>query len=152
MTRSAPLRPRHRSAALCALFALLVAGCAAAPQHEPDQLRLARQYFAANNAAARRGPQAQQDFFHRTQHPDFADRTCDLDRTTVELDPALSTLRPDPGFTIDGTRPRGAPWVVAVEVTTRRDGSVTGHQIGSQHLVLLGGAVYAFAPCPTQGR
>lgn len=152
MTGSAPPRPRRRTAALCGvLSALLAAGCAAAPR-EPEQLRLARQYFADNNAAARRGPQAQQDFFHRTQHPDFADRTCDLDRTTVELDPALSTLRPDPGFTVDGTRPRGSPWVVAVEVTTRRDGSITGHQIGSQHLVLLNGSAYAFAPCPTEGR
>ncbi|MGP4016844.1 hypothetical protein [Saccharopolyspora sp. 5N708] len=127
--------------------ALLATGCAA-PATESEALRLSKQYFTDNNAAAAQNPQAQQAFFRRTQHPDFADRICDLGATTVELDPALSTLRPDPGFAPEGIRPRGEIWVVGVEVTTRTAGSGTGHQIGSQHLVLLDGRMYGFAPCP----
>ncbi|MEV5542575.1 hypothetical protein AB0L13_37715 [Saccharopolyspora shandongensis] len=127
---------------------LFAAGCAQPPT-ESESLRLSEQYFAENNAAAAEGPQAQQEFFRRTQHPDFQDQTCDLGTITVELDPALSTLRPDPGFAPDGAKPRGEIWVVGVEVTTRSAGSTTGHQIGSQHLVLLDGRMHGFAPCPT---
>ncbi|MBB5154555.1 hypothetical protein [Saccharopolyspora phatthalungensis] len=127
---------------------LFAAGCAVAPT-EPDPLRLSKQYFADNNTAAAQGPHAQQEFFRRTQHPDFAGQACDLGATTVELDPALSTLRPDPGFAPDGIRPRGEIWIIGVEVTTRSDGSTTGHQIGSQHLVLVDDRMYGFAPCPT---
>ncbi|MCI2419698.1 hypothetical protein MOQ72_19820 [Saccharopolyspora sp. K220] len=140
---------RRWTAVLIGLSAVLsTAGCAA-PATESEPLRLSKQYFADNNVAAARGPQAQHDFFRRTQHPDFADQTCDLGDTTVELDPALSTLQPDPGFAPDGVRPRGEIWVVGVEVTTRTAGSRTGHQIGSQHLVLLDDRMYGFAPCPS---
>ncbi|WP_229680556.1 hypothetical protein [Saccharopolyspora thermophila] len=142
-------RNRRRNLAVAGVATLLVAaGCAARPP-EPQPLRLARQYFAENNAAARQGPQAQQEFFDRTQHPDFADHTCALGDTTVELDPAYSTLRPDPAYAPDGVTPRGEIWIIGVEVTTRTAGSITGHQIGSQHLVLLDGRMRAFAPCPT---
>ncbi|TWF94818.1 hypothetical protein [Saccharopolyspora dendranthemae] len=125
------------------IAALCVSGCTAAPQ-PPDF----RGYFADNNAAAAAGPQAQQEFFRRTQHPDFTDNTCELDDLTVRLDPAWSTLRPDPGFATDGVVPRGEIWAIGVEVTTRANGSATGHQIGSQHLVVLDGRTFAFAPCP----
>lgn len=109
-----------------------------------------REYFAANNAAADRGPEAQQEFFRRTQHPDYTDRTCELDDQTVRIDPAMSTLRPDPDFAPDDIAPlRGQVRVVGVEVTTRGDNGVVGHQIGSQHVVLLDGRAYGFAPCPT---
>jgi hypothetical protein len=126
----------------------LTAGCAAPPT-ESEPLRLSEQYFADNNAAAAQGPHAQQEFFRRTQHPDFADQTCDLGATTIELDPAFSTLRPDPGFAPNDVRPRGEIWIIGVEVTTRTGGSSTGHQIGSLHLVLLDGLMHGFAPCPT---
>ncbi|KAA5829149.1 hypothetical protein F1721_26130 [Saccharopolyspora hirsuta] len=131
-----------------AAAAAFAAACAPSPA-VPPAFRLAQQYFAANNAAARSGPEAQQEFFRRTQHPDFTDRSCDLGGTTVELDPAMSTLRPDPGYAPDGLPPRGEVWVVGVEVTTRTAGTVTGHQIGSQHLVVLDGRLHGFAPCPS---
>ncbi|GAA4621154.1 hypothetical protein [Saccharopolyspora hordei] len=140
-------RPRRRAGVLTG--AVLVVAACAPPQEPPAPTALAEQYFADNNAAARSGPEAQQEFFRRTQHPDFTDQACELGDTTVELDPAMSTLRPDPGFAPDGRRPRGEVWVVGVEVTTRTAGTVTGHQIGSQHLVLLDGRIRAFAPCPS---
>ncbi|MDI2031091.1 hypothetical protein QFW96_20840 [Saccharopolyspora sp. TS4A08] len=125
------------------LAALCLTGCASTPQ-QPDF----RGYFADNNAAAAAGPAAQQEFFNRTQHPDFTANTCELGDLTVRLDPAWSTLRPDPGFTADGVVPHGQIWVIGVEVTTRTGGSTTGHQIGSQHLVVLDGRTFGFAPCP----
>lgn len=132
-----------------AAVVLVLAACSGPPE-APDQVRLADQYFRDGNAAARRGPSAQEDFFRATQHPDFADRTCVLGDMTVDLDPALSTLRPDPGFSPSGSGPpRGSTWVVGVEVTTRRGGEVVGKQIGSLHLVLLDGRVHGFAPCPS---
>ncbi|MDA3627882.1 hypothetical protein OU415_20785 [Saccharopolyspora sp. WRP15-2] len=142
-------RFRCRSAVLVgASAAVFAAGCAQPPP-EPAAVGLAEQYFADNNAAARSGPAAQQEFFRRTQHPDFTDQTCDLGDTTVQLDPAMSTLRPDPGYAPDGLAPRGEIWVIGVEVTTRTAGTTTGHQIGSMHLVLLDGQLRAFAPCPS---
>nr|WP_228046533.1 hypothetical protein [Saccharopolyspora sp. HNM0983] len=124
----------------------LVSGCSSAPT-DSDAREAAVQYFAENTTAARSGPQQQARFFTATQHPDFADRVCDLGSTTVEFDPALSTLRPDPEFTTAGQVPRGSVWVVAVEVTIREQGRITAHQIGSQHLVLLRGEARGFAPC-----
>ncbi|MER7082425.1 hypothetical protein SAMN02982929_05356 [Saccharopolyspora kobensis] len=126
---------------------MLATACAAPPE-EPAAVGMVERYFAENNAAARSGPAAQQEFFRRTQHPDFTDLSCDLGDTAVELDPAMSTLRPDPGYAPDGVAPRGEVWVVGVEVTTRTAGTVTGHQIGSQHLVVLDGRLRGFAPCP----
>lgn len=138
-------RCRGRTVAL-GLLTAICCGCAAG---DTEQLRLARQYFADNNSAAARGPAAQRYFFQRTQHPDFIGGACDPGEVTVDLDPALSTLRPAPGFRPDGIRsPRGTTWVIGVEVTVRRAGMVVGHQIGSQHLVYLDGRVYGFAPCP----
>ncbi|GAB3291887.1 hypothetical protein [Parasphingorhabdus pacifica] len=144
--------PKH-SPARCALIALLcpallVVGCGSAPEDtEPD--RSVRQYFADNNAAAARGPEAQQEFFDRSQHPDFSGHVCELGELTVELEPALTTLRPDPDFDPAGTGPpRGELWVVGVEVTTRRSGTVLGRQIGSVHLAFLQERVFGFAPCP----
>ena len=122
---------------------VLVAGCGSSD--DP-----VRRYFAGNNAAARQGPAAQQEFLDRTQHPDFVDQVCELGDTTIELDPAMSTLRPDPGFTPDGAGPvRGEVWAVGVEVTLRRQGTVVGRQIGSQHVVLIDDQPFGFAPCPT---
>ncbi len=130
---------------------VLASGCSVGAQHsgEQDQLRLARRYFHDNNAAARRGPAAQQEFLRRAQHPDYSADVCDLGAMTVTLDPVLSTLRPDPTFSPGGITPRGEIWVVAVEVTVRRNGVVSAHQVGSQHLVHLSERVYGFTPCPS---
>lgn len=127
------------------LASLAVAGCA-----RPDaaRARTIARYFAANNAAARHGPAAQQEFLRRTQHPDFRETVCELAGMTVTVRPAWATLRRDPEFTVDGRRPRGRIRVVSVEVTVRRDRSVVARQIGSQHVVLLDGRAHGFAPCP----
>ena len=136
-------------ALLTGALALSITACASPPQ-EPEQVRLGSRYFQENNLAARQGPQAQEGFFARTQHPDFREQTCQLGTATVDLEPALSTLRPDPGYSPSGMGPpRGEVWVVGVEVTTRRDGAIIGRQVGSQHLVLLDGQAYGFAPCPS---
>lgn len=129
--------------------ALAVLAACSSPPEVPDQVRLADRYFRDNNAAARQGPPAQEAFFRSTQHPDFRGQTCELGDMTVDLDPALPTLRPDPGFApSEAGPPRGSTWVVGVEVTTRRGGEVVGQQIGSLHLVVLDGRMYGFAPCP----
>lgn len=132
-----------RLAAILCGSLVLITGCAAS--EDPVQ-----RYFAENNAAARQGPAAQREFLRRTQHPDFVDQLCELGDTTVELDPAMSTLRRDPGFTPDGAGPpRGEVWAVGVEVTLRRQDTVVGRQIGSQHVVLIDDQPYGFAPCPS---
>ncbi|MDA3644934.1 hypothetical protein LZ318_03870 [Saccharopolyspora indica] len=139
---------RGRFRPIVLIGASVLATACAAPPEEPAAVGLVERYFAENNAAARSGPAAQQEFFRRTQHPDFTDLNCDLGDITVQLDAAMSTLRPDPGYAPDGLPPRGEIWVVGVEVTTRTAGTVTGHQIGSQHLVVLDGRLRGFAPCP----
>lgn len=143
-------RPARATAALVAVLATLAA-CSpgSAPPDRPRHERLITRYFRENNAAARQGPAAQQEFLRRTQHPDFSGQSCELGGVTVSLDPAMSTLRRDREFAPDGVTPRGETWVVGVEVTVRRDRAVVATQIGSQHLVLLAGRVYGFAPCPT---
>lgn len=140
-----PTAPRTGALIHCGLLLGLAAtGCA------PSGADPVRQYFSDYNTAARQGPAAQRDFLARTQHPDFTDQTCDLGDTTVELDPAMSTLRPDPAFSPDGAGPpRGEVWIIGVEVVLRRDGTVTGRQVGSQHVVVLDGRVHGFAPCPS---
>lgn len=129
----------------------LLWGGSAPPEEgtSPSERRSAvTDYFAANNAAARRGPDAQRAFLRRTQHPDFRESTCSLAGRTVTIDPAPRTLRRDPDFTVHGLRPAGRVRVVAVEVTVRRAGEIVGRQIGSKHLVSLDGEIYGFAPCP----
>ena len=117
-------------------------------------------YFDAVNAAADQGSAAQERFFAGTQHPDFRDLQCSLQGLTVTADPAYTTLHTDPDWQpplADGA-PRGTVYVVAATVTVQRrtvrpstgQGSteVLGSQIGSLHVVVLGGAAYGFAPCP----
>ena len=128
-----------------ACVAVVLAGCSSTSDH----LRLAQEYFAAHNDAARLSSPAQEEFFRRTQHPDFTAHSCPLGGVTVESEPVYSTLRRDPHFRPDGdARARGETWVIAVEVTTRREGEIVGRQIGSQHLVRLDDRMYGFAPCP----
>lgn len=111
-------------------------------------------YFDEINQAGDQGAGQQHAAFRRRQHPDYQNQLCDLGDLTLRLEPTLSTLRPDAGWTPpdsagrpSGERPRGAVYVVAVTVTVRREGVPVGSQIGSQRLVLLDGTAYGFAPC-----
>lgn len=134
------------------LLAVLV-GCTRVSEPPADadagDRRLVADYFAAANAAAGEGPAAQQRFFDATQHPDFRGARCPLDGATVVSEPTMSTLRPDPDWRPAGATapPRGTVHVIAVTATVRRDGVELGTQIGSQHVVVLGGRGYGFAPC-----
>lgn len=144
-------RWRARGLLLLGMPICLLWGGSAPPQEGPspaEPRNAITDYFAANNAAARHGPDAQRAFLRRTQHPDFRENTCSLAGRTVTIDPAPRTLRRDPGFTVHSLRPSGRVWVIAVEVTVRRSGEIVGRQIGSKHLVSLDGSIYGFAPCP----
>lgn len=143
-------RHPHRRVFGCLAVLIVATGCSSTPEppQDAEERRLAREYFGDNNVAARKDPSAQQEFLRRTQHPDFSGQGCDLGARTVELDPVMSTLRPDSGFSPDGVSPRGRSWVVAVEVTVRRHGAIIGKQAGSQHIVFLNRRAYGFAPCP----
>jgi len=121
-------------------------------QGTDGQQALVKQYFTDLNDAAGEGPAAQREFLRRTQHPDFTDRACDLGDLTLRIEPALSTLRPDPRWKPEEAtaRPRGTTYVVGVSVRIRRDGSTLAEQIGSQRVVVLSGKAYGFTPCPTR--
>ncbi len=144
---------RRRGLLVVLLLAVLV-GCTRAGADPPagaavSDRQLVAEYFAAANAAAGEGPAAQQRFFDATQHPDFRGARCPLDEATVVSEPTMSTLRPDPDWRPAGATapPRGTVHVIAVTATVRRDGVELGTQIGSQHVVVLGGRGYGFAPC-----
>lgn len=115
------------------------------PHHE-----LVTGYFDAVNAAADQGSTAQERLFARTQHPDFRDPQCSLQGLTVTADPAYTTLRTDPDWRppLAEDPPRGTVYVIAATVTVRSDDGVLGSQIGTLHVVILGGIAYGFAPCP----
>jgi hypothetical protein len=149
-----------------ALFAalaglLLLSGCnstvaghpVAAASSDGDRA-LVESYFTELNASAADGPATQRDFLRRSQHPDFTDNLCDLGNLTLNVDPAMSTLRIDPDWVPPdagrgATHPRGLVYVLGVSVSIRQDGAVLGEQIGSQRVVVLDGKAYGFAPCPT---
>ncbi|MQA16693.1 MAG: hypothetical protein GEV09_21940 [Pseudonocardiaceae bacterium] len=142
---------RARGVLLAVLLAATVpTGCA---RSDPGRsaASLIVEYFAAANAAAGRGPAAQQRFFEATQHPDFRDEPCPLQGITVVSEPAMATLRPDPDWLPAGARqpPRGTSHVVAVTATVHRGQADLGTQIGSEHVVVLDGRAYGFAPCPS---
>ncbi|ASU80432.1 hypothetical protein CDG81_21590 [Actinopolyspora erythraea] len=150
------IHPRRGFAPLaCSLSLPVLLGClvgdrpvGTSSSWETGPVRSVTAYFRTNNAAARLGPEEQRVFLHRTQHPDYRSPSCSLGGMTVTAEPAPATLRPDGEFTVAGSRPRGSVWVIGVEVTVRRDGAIVGRQLGSQHLVRLGGQWYGFAPCP----
>ncbi len=140
---------------------LAVAGCtstvageptaAASPTQDRD---LVEGYFDELNAAAEDGPDTQRDFLRRSQHPDYGDDLCDLGDLTLNVEPAMSTLRIDPDWVPpdsgrNATHPRGMVYVLGVSVSIRQDGALLGEQIGSQRVVVLEGKAYGFAPCPT---
>jgi hypothetical protein len=148
---------------LCLAGLLAVAGCttsidgmpvaAASPSHDRQ---LVEDYFKELNASAADGPATQREFLQRSQHPDYTDELCDLGDLTLNVDPAMSTLRVDPdwvppGAGKDATHPRGQVYVLGVSVSIRQDGALLGEQIGSQRVVILDGKAYGFAPCPTGG-
>lgn len=147
--------------AVLGLAGLLIAGCSstvagvALPAASPaDDKRLVQDYFTELNAAAADGPATQRDFLRRSQHPDYADELCDLGDLTLNIEPAMSTLRVDPDWVPpdagrDAAHPRGLVYVLGVSVSIREDGALLGEQIGSQRVVVLDGKAYGFAPCPT---
>jgi len=147
------------SAALTVLTALSLSGCAVRVAGDPvgvdDSGSVAAEqvqaYFTELNSAGAQGLGAQREFLRRTQHPDFTDRLCELRGLTLSVQPAMSTLRRDPGWKPDAKAevPRGDIQVVAVTVTIRRDSTLLGEQIGSQRVVLLDGRAYGFSPCPS---
>ncbi|CAM3445900.1 hypothetical protein KIPE111705_09095 [Kibdelosporangium persicum] len=135
---------------------VLLAGCSTAVAGSPvagdgSDKDLIAGYFAAFDAAAARGSEAQQEFLRRTQHPDFTDRICELPGVTITVQPTMSTLRPDTKWAPEGANhPRGDVYVVAVSLTVVKDGQVLGDQIGSERIVVLDGTVYGFMPCLRQ--
>ena len=136
--------------------ALLLAGCGSAiagvarPLRVTDVEReLVSGYFADLNEAGGQGASEQRDLLKDTQHPDFRDEDCRPPAGTIRVQPTLTTLRLDPAWTPPGAdeHPRGVVLVVAVTLTVVQEGSEVGSQIGSQHVVLLNGKAYGFAPC-----
>ncbi|MCP3799128.1 hypothetical protein NLX83_07660 [Allokutzneria sp. A3M-2-11 16] len=143
--------------AAAALLLLATAGCqntitgeAALPGVGDAERALVVRHVDDGNAAAAKGSAAQQELYRKTQHPDFHSGICQLNGLTVLTEPVWSTLRPDPKWSPGGNSipPRGNVYVVAVSVSTRRDNTTVGNQIGSQHVVVLNGMAYGFAPCP----
>ncbi|MPZ66273.1 MAG: hypothetical protein GEU83_12415 [Pseudonocardiaceae bacterium] len=144
----------HRCGVPVILLLAVLVGCTRAGPDPPagaavGDRQLVAEYFAAANTAAQQGAAAQQRFLDATQHPDFRGARCPLDGATVVSEPAMSTLRPDPGWLPAGAAapPRGIVHIVAVTATVRRDGVELGTQIGSRHVVVLDGRGYGFAPC-----
>jgi hypothetical protein len=135
----------------------LAAGCSTAVTGDPIAARLGDEtliagYFSEFGKSAGQGAAAQADFLRKTQHPDYTDRLCDLQGATVEVDPTMATLRPDPDWAPDpGRKPRGKVYVVAVSLRVLRDGKVLGEQIGSERIVVLDGTVHGFMPCFRDG-
>lgn len=142
---------------LLGTLVVLLAGCSVAgcsvtvpgSPVQPSDADLVSAYFNAFDAAGDKGSAAQSAFFQVTQHPDFKNLQCDLGGITIDAQPALSSLRPDQGWTLQsGVHPRGTVYVVAVLLTVRKDDQTLGTQIGSQRVVVLDGSVYGFMPCP----
>ncbi len=136
--------------------ALLLAACGSAITGTPRSLQvtdvereLVSGYFADLNEAGGQGTAEQRELLEDTQHPDFRDDDCQLPAGTIRVQPTMSTLRLDPAWTPPGEdeHPRGVVLVVAVTLTVVQEGSEVGSQIGSQHVVLLNGKAYGFAPC-----
>lgn len=141
--------------ALLAACALLLVGCGSAVPGTARPLRvtdverqLVEGYFADLNEAGGQGMAEQRELLRDTQHPDFREE-CELPAGTLRVEPTMSTLRLDADWTPPGEdeHPRGVVLVVAVTVTLLQDGAELGSQIGSQHVVLLNGKAYGFAPC-----
>ena len=143
-------------AATALVCALLLVGCGSAITGTARPLRvtdvereLVSGYFADLNEAGAQGTSEQRDLLKDTQHPDFRDEDCQLPSGTIKVQPTMSTLRLDPTWTPPGEdeHPRGVVLVVAVTLTVVQEGAEVGSQIGSQHVVLLNGKAYGFAPC-----
>lgn len=134
----------------------LLAGCAAPVQGTARPVELTdgdrgviRAYYDDLNKSGDESSGDQETRLKETQHPDFRGKSCDLRGATLKIEPTWSTLRMDADWTPPGDKahPRGVVYVVAVTVTLRQEKTVIGSQIGSQHVVMLDGKVYGFAPC-----
>ncbi|GAA3880312.1 hypothetical protein GCM10022243_51160 [Saccharothrix violaceirubra] len=145
--------------ALAALCALLLTGCGPAVAGTPKPLTitdteraLVSGYFDNLNKAGTAGVDKQRELLRETQHPDFEDDDCELPEGTLRVVPTLATLRLDADWTPpeQDEHPRGVVFVVAVTLTLFQEGTEIGSQIGSQHVVLLNGRAYGFAPCITR--
>ena len=128
-----------------------LAGCSA-PQvvtrPDTDADRIER-HFDALNAAGRQSSEAQDEFLRDSQHPDFTDRLCELDGRTLDVYPALSTIRLDGDWAPEGgDPPSGSVYVVSVSTTIRQAGALVGEQIGAEHVAVLDGETFGFSPCP----
>jgi hypothetical protein len=141
------------------LAAALLAGCGTTIAGQPvgpgvteADRALIVEYFDHNNIAARAGAAAQRQFLRRTQHPDVP-MNCDLGELTVLLEPAMTTVRPDPSWQPDmstaNDSPRGKVFLIGVTATVQREQTTLGTQIDSMHVVLFDGMAYGIAPCPT---
>lgn len=137
---------------------VLVAGCTTTVAGSPSvggagasDRALVEAYYADLNAAAEEGSGAQRDFLAETQHPDYSDELCDLGDLTLRIEPAMTTFRPDADWAPDprDDPPEGKIYVLGVSITIRQQGATLAEQIGSQRVVVLDGAAYGFAPCPT---
>ncbi|GAB2762072.1 hypothetical protein [Amycolatopsis magusensis] len=140
-----------RKPVVCLVLALLATGCGTTPLQPRQETGtdLISRYFDNFNRAGDQGPEEQQRFLEDARHPDFTGQECELGDLTMDIYPAMSTVRPDPDWSPDGEDPpRGEVFVVAVSLTVRRAGAAIGEQIGSQRVVLLDRRVYGFAPCP----
>lgn len=149
---------RTQLAAVLLSGALVVAGCTSTVAGVPTaggagggDRALVQAYFGDLNAAGKEGPEVQAEFLADTQHPDYTDLLCDLDGLTLNIEPAMTTFRPDRDWAPDpgDDPPQGDIYVLGVSVTIRQQGAVLGEQIGSQRVVVLDGQAYGFAPCPT---
>jgi hypothetical protein len=147
--------------AVLLLATALLAGCGTTVDGQPvppsateRDRALIVEYFDHNNIAARAGAAAQRQFLRRTQHPDVP-LECDLGELTVLLEPAMTTLRPDPSWqpgispASSTASPRGKVFVIGVTATVQREQTTLGTQIGSMHVVVFDGMAYGIAPCPT---
>ncbi|HEY0448975.1 hypothetical protein [Actinophytocola sp.] len=147
---------------LVTALALILAGCSSQVPGRAVPARagsaggdrgLVEAYFTDLNASADEGVASQREFLRRTQHPDFADRLCDLGNLTLHVEPAMSTFRADPKWVPPESpasrHPRGTVYVLGVSVSVRQQGALLGEQIGSQRVVVLDGKAYGFSPCPT---
>jgi hypothetical protein len=152
--------PVRGATAVLLLSALVLSGllsaCGSTVPGTPQPLRitdvereLVAGYFEDLNEAGEQGAAQQKELLRETQHPDFRGGDCRLPSGTLRVVPTMSTLRLDPAWTPPGEdeHPRGVVLAVAVTVTLLQDGMEVATQIGSQHVVLLSGKAYGFAPC-----
>ncbi|RJQ76254.1 hypothetical protein D5S17_18475 [Pseudonocardiaceae bacterium YIM PH 21723] len=138
-----------RPAAIALAVLLLCTGEPSALSVWPAERALVDAYFADWNAAAARGPEAQDEFFSRTQDPEIIRSGCEPLRRSVFLEPQPGTLQVDPGWLPPGqrTHPSGRVFGIAVLASQVGEFATDSNQIGMKHVVIRNGRSYGFAPC-----